>query len=75
MFYFYNQCFGDTYYETNSTKKSIRIHASSFSSVEIRLVVVNTYNKEEIVEIELKNTALKKYAGIYEIYNEDALSR
>ena len=74
-YYFYNQCFGDTYYETNSTKNSIRIHASSFSSGEIGLVLVNTSNKEEIIEIELKNTSLKKYAGVYEIYNENPLSR
>ena len=74
-YYFYNQCFGDTYYETLSTKNSIRIHASSFSSGEVGLVVVNISDKEEIVEIELKNIASMEFAGVYEIYNDNPLSR
>ena len=74
-YYFYNQCFGDTYYETLSTKNSIRIHASSFSSGEVGLVVVNISDKEEVVEIELKNIASTEFAGVYEIYNENPISR
>ena len=74
-YYFYNQCFGDTYYETFSTNNSIRIHASSFSSGEVGLVVVNISGKEEIVEIELKNISPMEYAGTYELYNDNPLSR
>jgi hypothetical protein len=74
-YYFYNQCFGDTYYETLSTKNSIRIHASSFSSGEVGLVVVNISDKEEVVEIELKNITSMEFAGVYEIYNENPISR
>ena len=72
---FYIQCFGDTYYETLSTKNSIRIHASSFSSGEAGLVVVNISDKEEIVEIELKNLSKMTNAGVFEIYNDNPISR
>ena len=74
-YYYYNLCFGDTYYETHSTKNSIRIHASSFTSGEAGLVVVNISDKEEIVEIELKNISPMEFAGVYEIYNDNPLSR
>ena len=74
-YYFYNQCFGDTYYESFSTKNSIRIHASSFSSGEAGLVVVNISDKEEIVEIELKNLSAMTTAGVFEIYNDNPISR
>ena len=74
-YYFYNQCFGDTYYETYSTNNSIRIHASSFTSDEAGLVVINISDKEEIVEIELKNISPMEFAGVYELYNDNPLSR
>ena len=74
-YYYYNKCFGDLYYETLTTNNSIRVHASSFSSGEAGLVVVNISAKEEIVEIEMKNFKNVKTAGVYEIYNDNPLSR
>jgi len=74
-YYYYNKCFGDRYYETLTTNNSIRIHTSTFSSGEVGLVIVNISEKEEIVEIEMKNISKGKTAGIYEIYNENPLSR
>ena len=74
-YYYYNKCFGDRYYETLTTNNSIRVHASSFSSGEAGLVVVNISAKEEIVEIEMKNFKNVKTAGVYEIYNDNPLSR
>ena len=74
-FYYYNKIFGDTYYESLTTSSNIRIHSSTFSTGEIGLVIVNISDKEEIVEIELKNIDDKKSAGVYEIYNENANSR
>ena len=50
-FYYYNKIFGDSYYESLSTSKNIRIHSSTFSTGEVGLVVVNISDKEEIVEI------------------------
>ena len=74
-YYYYNKCFGDQYHETLTTNNSIRIHTSSFSSGEVGLVVVNISNKEEIVEIEMENFTNGKTAGVYEIYNDNPLSR
>jgi alpha-L-arabinofuranosidase len=74
-YYYYNKCFGDQYHETLTTNNSIRIHTSSFSSGEVGLVVVNISDKEEIVEIEMKNFNNEKTAGVYEIYNDNPLSR
>ena len=74
-FYYYNKIFGDSYYESLTTSSNIRIHSSTFSTGEIGLVIVNISDKEEIVEIELKNIDDKKSAGVYEIYNENANSR
>lgn len=74
-YYYYNKCFGDQYHETLTTNNSIRIHTSSFSSGEVGLVVVNISDKEEIVEIEMENFTNGKTAGVYEIYNENPLSR
>jgi len=74
-YYYYNKCFGDQYHETLTTNNSIRIHTSSFSSGEVGLVVVNISNKEEIVEIEMKNFNDGKTAGVYEIYNDNPISR
>ena len=74
-YYYYNKCFGDKYYETLTTNKSIRVHTSSFSTGEAGLVVVNISDKEEIVEIEMKNYNNGKIAGVYEIYNENPFSR
>ena len=74
-FYYYNKIFGDTYYESLTTSSNIRIHSSTFSTGEIGLVIVNISDKEEIVEIELKNIDDKKSAGVYEIYNKNANSR
>ncbi len=74
-FYYYNKVFGDTYYESLSTNPNIRIHCSSFSSGEIGLVVVNISDKEEIIEIELKNIDSKNLAGVFEIYNKNPNSR
>ena len=42
---------------------------------EIGLVVVNISDKEEIIEIELKNIDDKKLAGVFEIYNKNPNSR
>jgi hypothetical protein len=74
-FYYYNKIFGDSYYESLSTSKNIRIHSSTFSTGEVGLVVVNISDKEEIVEIELKNIATKENAGVFEIYNKNPNSR
>ena len=74
-YYYYNKCFGDQYHETLTTNNSIRIHTSSFSSGEVGLVVVNISDKEEIVEIEMENFTNGKTAGVYEIYNDNPLSR
>jgi alpha-L-arabinofuranosidase len=74
-YYYYNKCFGDQYHETLTTNNSIRIHTSSFSSGEVGLVVVNISDKEEIVEIEMKNFNDGKTAGVYEIYNDNPISR
>ena len=74
-YYYYNKCFGDQYHETLTTNNTIRIHTSSFSSGEVGLVVVNISDKEEIVEIEMENFTNGKTAGVYEIYNENPLSR
>ena len=74
-FYYYNKIFGDSYYESLSTSSNIRIHSSTFSTGEAGLVVVNISDKEEIVEIELKNIAAKESAGVFEIYNKNPNSR
>ena len=74
-YYYYNKCFGDQYHETLTTNNTIRIHTSSFSSGEVGLVVVNISDKEEIVEIEMENFTNGKTAGVYEIYNDNPLSR
>ncbi len=74
-FYFYNKIFGDSYYESLSTSSNIRIHSSTFSTGEAGLVVVNISDKEEIVEIELKNLSTMINAGVFEIYNDNPISR
>ena len=74
-FYYYNKIFGDSYYESLTTNSNIRIHSSTFSTGEAGLVVVNISDKEEIVEIELKNIALKESAGVFEIHNKNPNSR
>ena len=74
-FYYYNKIFGDSYYESLTTSSNIRIHSSTFSTGEAGLVVVNISDKEEIVEIELKNIAAKESAGVFEIYNKNPKSR
>ena len=74
-FYFYNKIFGDSYYESLSTSSNIRIHSSTFSTGEAGLVVVNISEKEEIVEIELKNLSTMTDAGVFEIYNDNPKSR
>ena len=74
-FYYYNKIFGDSYYESLTTNSNIRIHSSTFSTGEAGLVVVNISDKDEIVEIELKNIAAKESAGVFEIYNKNPNSR
>lgn len=74
-FYYYNKIFGDSYYESLTTNSNIRIHSSTFSSGEVGLVVVNISDKEEIVEIELKNIESKESVGVFEIYNKNPNSR
>ena len=74
-FYYYNKIFGDSYYESLTTNSNIRIHSSTFSTGEAGLVVVNISDKEEIVEIELKNIGAKESAGVFEIYNKNPSSR
>ena len=51
------------------------MHDSLFTLGEVGLVVVNISDKEEVVEIELKNIASIEFAGVYEIYNENPISR
>ena len=74
-FYFYNKIFGDTYFESLTTNTNIRIHASKFSTNEIGLVIVNISNKEEIIEVDLENIKTGEYAGVYEVFNMNPLSR
>ncbi|MBL6594282.1 MAG: hypothetical protein ISP58_04325 [Flavobacteriales bacterium] len=74
-FYYYNKIFGDSYYESLTTNSNIRIHSSTFSTGEAGLVVVNISDKEEIVEIELKNIDAKESAGVFEVYNKNPNSR
>ena len=74
-YFFYNKCFGDTYYESYTTNKSIRIHASTFSSGEIGLVAVNISSNEEVLELEIKNKSVGNLAGVYELHNDNPASR
>ena len=74
-YYMYNNFFGDQYYESTTSNKSIRVHSSTFSSGEVGLVIVNISNKNEVLKINLNNIKVGEKAGVYEIYNEDPGSR
>lgn len=74
-YYMYNNFFGDRYYESETSKKSIRVHSSTFSSGEIGLVAVNISDQNEVIEIELQNIEVGDLAGVYEIYNKNHKSR
>tara|TARA_B100001989_G_C24207070_1_gene301208 strand:- start:85 stop:573 length:489 start_codon:yes stop_codon:yes gene_type:complete len=74
-YYFYNKIFGDTYYDSKSTNDKIRLHTSTFSSGEIGMVLINTSNIEEVVEIDLKNRITGKKFYFYEITSDDPNSR
>ena len=54
-YYFYNKCFGDTYYESYTSSKSIRVHSSTFSSGEIGIVAVNISSHDEVLSISFEN--------------------
>ena len=74
-YYFYNKIFGDTYYDSKSTNDKIRLHTSTFSSGEIGMVLINTSNIEEVVEIDFKNRITGKKFYFYEITSDDPNSR
>ena len=74
-YYMYDKCFGDHYYESNTSKKQVRVHSSTFSTGEVGLVAINISNKREILKIKLENIVVGKKAGVYEIYNKDPNSR
>lgn len=74
-YFFYNQYFGDTYYESRSTKSSLRLHASSFSSGELGIVAVNMSSKEEILELSISNAKIGDVAGVYELSSDAPSSR
>ena len=74
-YFFYNQYFGDTYYESRTTKSSVRVHASSFSSGELGIVAVNMSPKEEILELSIGNKKFGDVAGVYELSSDTPASR
>ncbi len=54
-FQFYNRCFGDEMIESTSNNSDVKIYASTFSSGEIGLVVVNTSDNAKSVNIDLSS--------------------
>jgi alpha-L-arabinofuranosidase len=74
-YFFYNQYFGDTYYESQTTKSSVRVHTSSFSTGELGIVAMNISAKEEILEISIKNKEIGDIAGVYELSSDAPSSR
>ena len=74
-YFFYNKIFGDTYFESKSNNSKIRLHTSTFSSGEIGMVLINTSNLQEIVEIDLKNKKTGDKFYYYEISSDDPNSR
>jgi hypothetical protein len=71
----YDKFFGDHYYESNTSKKQVRVHSSTFSTGEVGLVAINISDKREILKIKLENIVVGKKAGVYELYNKDPNSR
>ena len=74
-YYYYNKCFGDTYYESHSTSKLIRIHTSTFSSGEIGIVAINISSEEEVLSLNIKNKSTGKIAGVFELSSDSPSSR
>lgn len=74
-YHFYNECFGDTYYDVQTNNEGVRIHASSFTSGEVGLVILNGSSEPHTVEVNLKNGTLPETAYQFQIHNENPLSR
>ena len=74
-YYLYNKCFGDTYFDVRTNNDQVRIHASSFSSGEVGLVILNGSPKSHKVSINVKNDEAFDTAYQFEVYNENPLSR
>ena len=74
-YYFYNKCFGDTYFESYTSSKSIRVHSSTFSSGEIGIVAVNISSNDEVLSISLENKDFGGIAGVFELSSDDPASR
>ena len=74
-YYLYDKCFGDTYYDAPTDDKEVRVHASSFSSGEAGLVVLNGSARHHVVQIELQNMSGSSQAFQYLVHNDDPLSR
>ena len=74
-YYYYNKCFGDTYYESHSTSKLIRIHTSTFSSGEIGIVAINISSEEEVLSLNIKNKNTGNIAGVFELSSDSPSSR
>ncbi|MCU4174423.1 sulfatase-like hydrolase/transferase [Carboxylicivirga sp. N1Y90] len=54
-FQYYNRCFGDELIESASNKSDIKVYASTFSSGELGLVVVNTSANSQSVNLDLSS--------------------
>ena len=71
----YDKCFGDTYYDCPTDDSQLRVHASSFSSGEAGLVILNGSRKARTLEVELVNMGGARKAYQYLVHNDDPLSR
>ena len=74
-YYMYDKCFGDTYYDCPTDDPQLRVHASSFSSGEAGLVILNGSRKARTLEVELVNMGGARKAYQYLVHNDDPLSR
>jgi arylsulfatase A-like enzyme/alpha-L-arabinofuranosidase len=70
-YHFYEKCFGDQMVEASSNNEKVKVYASTFSSGEIGLVVVNTSDSDQSVSIDVSassNAADFNKAYWYELY-------
>jgi hypothetical protein len=54
-FQYYNRCFGDKMVEVSSTDADVKVYASTFTSGEIGLVVVNSTGTDKTVQLDLSS--------------------
>lgn len=74
-YHLYHRCFGDTYHDAPTDHPQVRVHASSFSTGEAGLVILNGSNEPHVVEVELNNMEEASAAYQYLVHNDDPLSR